>query len=887
MLRSHVVLAVFKRNFASYFSGLLGYLFIVLFVLTGALLAFQPLFFTNNLANLDQLNKYFPMVLLFIVPAITMGVWSEERKLGTEELLFTLPVSDLEVLIGKYLAVVAVYTAALAFSLTHAFVLQLIGEPDWGLVATTYLGYWLIGCALLSAGMVASYLTNSSTVAFVLGALLCAIPVFIGSVPVPVSVSRYIGHDRLFEDLSIAKQFQPFGTGVVPLTGILYFVTFTGFMLYLNYVLIGRRHWAGGKHGSEMGWHYLARALCVGVILISANAVLANVNVRQDLTSERLFSLTPVTRDLIGKLDGKRPVMIQAFVSRDVPREYVPVRTSLLGLLSQYEQIGRGKIGVRIVTVDPFSEEADQAKALGIEAKRVFSERGGRQQLDDIYLGAVISSGTNEVVIPFFEVAIPIEYELTRSVRTVGTEKRLTVGVLETDAKLNGGFNMQTFSSTPEWRIVAELKKQYNVETVNAGGPIDDKKYDVLLAVLPSSLSDKDMANFVAYVKKGKPVLIFDDPLPRLFNPGLAPKQPKEKPGGPMGGGMPPEQKADGGRATTLVNTLGIQWNYDEVVWDETILTLHPEFAELISQEMVAISKQSGNPKAFNPDSPVTSGLQEVLVFFSGTIQKREGTKLDFTPLLVTGVRSGLLGWDDLVKNSFFGMTFNDSPIRKADDYAHVIAAEIKGTGADGSKVHAIYCADIDLISDQFFGIRERKLHGLDLDNVTFVLNSVDHLAGDEAYIDLRKRRPKHRTLTAVEARTKKFVEERSKENEKAALDAKESLEKLKKDMDAEVEKVKNDESLSTIEKLQRLQIKQAETQRKLSVEEANINQEKERKIEKGRTQSERSIRSIENRFYLLAAVLSPIPALVLGLLVWMKKVADERKDIAATRRRN
>lgn len=886
MLRRHVVVAVFKRNFWSYFSGLLGYLFIVLFVLTGALLAFQPQFFTNNLANLDQLNKYYPMLLLFIVPAITMGVWSEERKLGTEELLFTLPVSDFEVLIGKYLAVVAVYSTALAFSLTHALVLQLIGQPDWGLILTTYFGYWLAGCSLLAAGMVASFLTNSSTVAFVLGALLCAIPVFIGAVPMPVFLTRLIGHDRLFEDLSLAKQFQPFGMGVVPLSGILYFVTFTGFMLYVNYVLIGRRHWAGGKHGQEMGWHYLARSLSVGVMLIGANAVLANADFRSDFTSEGLFSVTPVTRSLLSELDGKRPVMIQAFVSRDVPREYVPVRTSLLGLLSQYEQLGRGKIGVRVVTVEPFSEAADEAKAFGIEAKKIVSERGGRQQMDDVFLGAVISSGTNEVVIPFFELAIPIEYELTRSVRTVATEKRLTVGILETDAKLNGGFDMQSFRSTPEWRIVTELKKQYAVETVSPSGPIDESKYDVLIAVLPSSLTDKDMANFVAYVKKGKPVLIFDDPLPALINPSLAPRQPKPRPGGPFGGGMPPEQKADGGRATSLVNALGIQWNYDEIVWDETLKTLHPEFADLVREEMVSISRESGNAKAFNPDSKVTSGLQEVLAFFSGTVQKREGMKYEFTPLLVTGVRSGLLAWDDLVKNSFFGIDIEENPIRRADDYAHVIAAEIKGSGENGTKIHAIFVADVDMISDQFFAIRERKMYGLDLDNVTFVLNAVDHLAGESAYIALRNRRPKHRTLTAVEAQTKKFIEQRSKEREKAALEAKEALEKRQKELQAEVDKIKNDESLSPIEKLQKIAIAQQNQQRMLDVEKANIEQKKEQQVERSRIQTERKIRSIENMFYLFAAAVPPIPAVVLGLMVWMKRLAEERKDIAETRRR-
>src|SRR5688572_5031291 len=103
--RGHVVSAVFKRNVLSYFSGVLGYLFIVAFVVAGAFLAFSPMFFTNNLANLDQLSEAFPMLLLFLVPAITMSTWSDEKKLGTDELLFTLPASDFEILLGKYFAV--------------------------------------------------------------------------------------------------------------------------------------------------------------------------------------------------------------------------------------------------------------------------------------------------------------------------------------------------------------------------------------------------------------------------------------------------------------------------------------------------------------------------------------------------------------------------------------------------------------------------------------------------------------------------------------------------------------------------------------------------------------------------------------------------------------
>jgi ABC-2 type transport system permease protein len=889
-MRSHVVIAVFKRNFWSYFSGVIGYLFIVAFVLLGAFAAFQEKFFTNNVDNLAQLNEWFPKLLLFIIPAITMSVWSEERKLGTEELLFTLPVSDLEVLIGKFLAVVSVYSVALVFSLTHALVLAGIGHPDAGMLAANYVGYWLAGVALLSAGMMASYLTSSATVAFVLGSLICTIPVFIGDLPVDPHLAALFGSDQFFDQLSLPRQLEPLGIGLVPLKSVLYFATIVGFMLYLNLILIGQRHWRGGTRGFTMGWQYFIRGVSLALILISGNVLVANFNRTADLTAEHLYSVTKTTRDLLGKLNDKRPVMIQAFVSREVPRNYVPVKTSLLGLLGQYEQASRGNITVRISTIDPASPQADEAKKVGVEGRKVQTERAGRQQRDEVFLGVVVSSGANEVVIPFFDVGLPVEYELTRSIWTVANEKRKTIGILDNDAKVSGGFDMSSFRSIPEWRLTTELKKQYNVESVPAGSAIDESKFDVLIAVMPSSLTQNEMKNLVEYLKKGKPTLIFDDPFPVMpQQTALAPRQPKPRAGGNpmMQMQMPNEPKADGGRATSLVNALGIQWNYDEVVFDDTSMGLHPEYAELLRPEWVSISRRSGLDSALSRDSEITKPLEEVFLFYAGTIKPREGSKLEFKPLLRTGKRSGLIGWNDFITSTPFGQIYpNEDPVRRYDDDYHVIAAEITSPkDAQGDKIHAIYVADSDLISDWSFALREQKFVDLNIDNVTFALNAIDHLAGDSSYIELRSRRPKTRTLERVEEMTGKFRERMNTEKQKAADDAKKALDDARKRFNEKVEKIKSDEHLDDSQKQELLMIEERQAARRIEVEEAVINQKKEKQIEQIKTETDRNIRSVEQWFYRVALFVSPIPAFLLGLVVWSLRVSRENKEIAPTRR--
>jgi ABC-2 type transport system permease protein len=887
-VRPHVIRAVFKRNFRNYLSNPAGYVFITLFVIVSSLIAFcQPSFFTNNLANLDLLNDRMPYLLLFFVPAITMTAWAEERKQGTDELLFTLPAYDVEIVLGKYLAALGIYTVALAFLiLGHVPLLSYLlgqpdqgtvfGRPDLGTLFATYLGYWLMGAMLISVGMVASLLSSNVTIAFILAALFSAIPVFAGLLGSPTGR----GVRRQFEELSVPAQFHDFGTGVIPLAGVFYFVSLIAAMLYINMVLIGRRHWAGGEKSKGRWAHALVRIVAVVVALASLNLLVGRTGLRADMSEGKLHTLSRESIALIKQISPDRPVYIQAYYSPEVPAELIETKADLIALLKEYAARGGERIRLNLIETELYSPAAREAeKRFGIEPKRVMTVEEAKQSSAEVLLGVAFTSGLDEVVIPFFDRGLPIEYELTRSIRVVSRTGRKKVGILNTDARLMGGFEMRSMGQTPEWSIVTELKKQYEVSSVapDVALPTD---LDALLVAQPSSLTQKQIDNLVDYVKKGRPALLFLDPFP-VDNPQNSPEVPKAPPGGPFGGGQPPEPK---GNLQPLLDLIGLDWPTTEIVWNE--YNPMPQLAEL-PPEVVFISKGSGAAEPFNRDQIISSGLQEVVLLFPGLLRPRSGAGPEFTPLLRTDNRGGTINWSEIAQQGMFGISgINPNRRHFPSGTAYTLAARLKGTpAADSSKkaekpaaIHVIAIADLDLISEQFFEMRRRKIENLDFDNVTFVLNCVDALAGDEGFVGLRKRRATHRTLLRVEAQSKQFIEQRQKETKDAEDAAKEKLGQAQKRLDQQVEAVRARKDIDERAKEIRLITLQEVANRRLDVEKTNIEDEKRRKIQESKAETEQQVRAIQNQIRVLATFVPPMPALVLGLLVFFVRFGRENK---------
>ncbi|MBY0332057.1 MAG: ABC transporter permease [Acetobacteraceae bacterium] len=236
-------LTVAGRELAGYFSTPVAYVFIVIFlVLSGALTFTLGNFFARGQADLIPFFSFIPWLFLFLVPALTMRLWAEERRLGTIELLLTLPLPAWAAVLGKFLAAWVFCGIALALTFPLWLTVNILGEPDNGVILTGYLGCLLVAGAYLAIGAALSAATKNQVIAFVLAVAVCFVFVAAGSPIVTEFLSdRIPALAEAARALSVADRFNGFTRGVVALRDIVYFAGFIGFFLFLNAVVLDHR----------------------------------------------------------------------------------------------------------------------------------------------------------------------------------------------------------------------------------------------------------------------------------------------------------------------------------------------------------------------------------------------------------------------------------------------------------------------------------------------------------------------------------------------------------------------------------------------------------------------------------------------------------------------
>lgn len=233
---------IFKRELASYFATPVAYVFTLIFlVLAGAFTFYLGGFFERNQADLDSFFSFHPWLYLFLIPAVSMRMWAEERKSGAIELLLTLPVTMLQAVWGKFLAAWVFTGIALLLTFPLWITVNYLGDPDNGAILAGYVGSFLMAGAFLAIGACISAATRNQVVAFILTVVICFFMLLAGY-PLVLDFVRGLGAPQAIVDaiasLSFLSHFASISKGVIDFRDLVYFGLMIGFWLYANAVVI-------------------------------------------------------------------------------------------------------------------------------------------------------------------------------------------------------------------------------------------------------------------------------------------------------------------------------------------------------------------------------------------------------------------------------------------------------------------------------------------------------------------------------------------------------------------------------------------------------------------------------------------------------------------------
>ncbi|WP_295431263.1 Gldg family protein [uncultured Thiodictyon sp.] len=343
------ILRIARKELAAFFGSPVAYIFIGSFLAVCLFVFFWvSAFFARNIADTRPLFEWMPVLLIFLCAALTMRLWSEERRAGTLETLLTLPVPTWRLVAGKFLAALTLVAIALALTLPLPLTVAVLGPLDWGPVVGAYVATLMLAAAYLAIGLFVSSRTDNPIVALIGSVLVCALFYLLGS----DALTNLFGNrgGEVLRLLGSGSRFDSITRGVIDLRDLYYYLSIVGTFLALTVYSLERLRWAPDTDRPE-GHRRLTLITGLAVAnLLAANLWLTSVDgARTDLTQGRVYSISDATRTYLGQL--QEPLLIRGYFSAQTHPLLAPLVPQIRDLLKEYQIAGGGR--VRVEFVDP------------------------------------------------------------------------------------------------------------------------------------------------------------------------------------------------------------------------------------------------------------------------------------------------------------------------------------------------------------------------------------------------------------------------------------------------------------------------------------------------------------------------------------------------------
>ncbi len=760
--------AIFSREVFTLLDSAAAWVFLVIFATLSSVMTFQITdILSLGQADLAPFFHWLPQLFIFVIPALAMPLWAEERRTGTLDLSLSYPVSMGELVIGKFLAGEFMLLLALAMTLGTPLTIAYYGEPDASAVFCGYLGAFMVGTVFLAISCFCSAVTRSQTASFLLSLVICFLLIVTGYERISVDLTTYlpVWLSECVNIFSVSPHYQAFQRGLIDSTEIAYALLMTVLFLYLTYLAL-KISTSGmgsiflpGTWLNAYTWKQIGK-LAAGIVMIFYIffALMYSAQVfhfRIDATADKAYTLMDESKDAARKVgESKKVIEIRLYVSENMEKthpELYAYSKRVEWLLKEFAQHANGYIRLSTVKVAEHSSEDDAARMDGLQPV-VQTEMAER-----VYLGLVVSSGLK--VIPIRQLLpereMLLEYDLVRAIREMTHTRKPVLGILSSLPVLgraatagNSGDKMLNFAE--------ELSKDYELKALSTDIAEIPEGLDVLLVYHPVNFSNRLQYAIDQYIMRGGRAAVFVDPAMRSM--GLQ---------DPM-------------LLTSALNKLipawGISYDPEKKAADANYKYTPPAIgnARRIFPDVLDIPAEG-----LAKDSPVTRALTHLLMPFPAAlaIEGKEG--LTYEVLAHTSAHSGKYP-AGMVSEAVYLELSADPNARTAGEQPLVIAVSgnfrsafasspADAASLDSGKAHlekstgtpkVVLFGDCDMLFRTFthdITVDEsgnRKAVPIN-DNISLLQNVLEDLNGDISLARLRSRKPMIRPLTKIQDRKK------------------------------------------------------------------------------------------------------------------------------------